>query len=167
MRNHNCCKLLYWETKQQPLKVLETGLAASPSNSALSVYIQERIEKSWSTQKRVQKRVFQTEKEHKVETVPLCVIWGVDKIHTDTHKDTRYSLGNPQEHHTQDRPSTVIDGKCPEASGLWKPERARLFQGDEFKKPDCGIGTYGDVNLYTPSGWVLPHLGIWSQWSWF
>ena len=45
LRNRNCCKLLYQETKQQPLKVLETGLAASPSNSALSVYIQERIEK--------------------------------------------------------------------------------------------------------------------------
>lgn len=46
LRNRNCCKLLYWETKQQPLKVLETGLAASPSNSALSVYIQERVEKA-------------------------------------------------------------------------------------------------------------------------
>lgn len=57
MRNHNCCKLLYWETKQQPLKVLETGLAASPSNSALSVYIQERIEKA-DPHKNVFKRGF-------------------------------------------------------------------------------------------------------------
>lgn len=44
-------------------------------------------------------------------------------------------MGNPREHHAHliQRPSIVVRlGKCPEASGLWKPEYARLCQGDEF-----------------------------------